>query len=325
MTTTLPEILDTGLHIDYDRWCQFTTCRMKSAFDEKWRTLFSERGVAKWETLEDRPNLHEDDHMRVGKREKVCPLCNDHNEVPVPAKGVRADGSDTGLRATYYLQCLCGFYKRFCMKLYNQELIPKHYRWISLPDLKPDPICKLPLDQQATVLEIVQNIPFQNYFLHGPAGVGKTTISTALYIHAIEDWAWESFRGGVPTESVWRTTANALCEQYQRSMDFNSDEVPLVTQGKISAAQKAGLVPRLFIEEIDKIGTTKTRLNTLFTVINMIYEADGQLVTTSNLSDSGLIDYFGKEHGGPIVRRFCEPGRGMVVNLTPKKSTPNQI
>jgi DNA replication protein DnaC len=77
---------------------------------------------------------------------------------------------------------------------------------------------------------------------------------------------------------------------------------PEITRKKIRKAEAAGLKPRLFLEEIDKTKSTKFKLDSLFEVIDGIYENKGQLVISSNLTLSEFTETFGPE----FARRVAE-------------------
>jgi hypothetical protein len=55
-----------------------------------------------------------------------------------------------------------------------------------------------------------------------------------------------------------------------------------------------GLRPHLFIEEWDKVGLTDFRRETLFDILDAMYQVNGQLVITSNLTWPDFCATFGE-------------------------------
>jgi hypothetical protein len=93
----------------------------------------------------------------------------------------------------------------------------------------------------------------------------------------------------------------------------------IVNRERIQRAVDAGLRPRLYIEEWDKIGElTPTRMVTLFDTLDAIVAAKGQLVMTSNLTWPDFCATFGQvnwriERHCNIVQLFDK------VTITPPK------
>jgi DNA replication protein DnaC len=65
----------------------------------------------------------------------------------------------------------------------------------------------------------------------------------------------------------------------------------------------------LFLEEIDKVKLTDSRVGNLFEVVDALYENMGQLVINSNLTPEEFQSQFGSE----FARRISEMCK--VVNL----------
>jgi hypothetical protein len=101
---------------------------------------------------------------------------------------------------------------------------------------------------------------------------------------------------------VWRITAKDLLEQFRRYECGSTNTQPLVSRRRINSAVKEGRIPHLFLEEIDKVKGTDFKLNSLFEVIDALYEQEGQLVLNSNLTPQEFSIAFGSD----IERRIAE-------------------
>ena len=159
--------------------------------------------------------------------------------------------------------------------------------------------------------------PHSCYLLTGKAGTGKTTLMTAMYERALKEWANKTFRDDIGVESVWKVNANALAKQQREweMRDHGRDAetgpptpLPTVTRGLVESAVKAGLTPYLFIDELDKFKLdSKFQLDEFSSIIDAIQANNGQVVATTNLTDMGLINAMGEQHGPAIVRRLTGP------------------
>jgi hypothetical protein len=62
----------------------------------------------------------------------------------------------------------------------------------------------------------------------------------------------------------------------------------------------------LFLDEIDKVVPTETRLNTLLGLVNAVSDGQGQIVATSNMLLEDLEEHWkGFSAAGPILERIC--------------------
>ena len=87
---------------------------------------------------------------------------------------------------------------------------------------------------------------------------------------------------------------------------------PTVSVRKVKEAVRWGWVPRLFIEEVEKLGNlTKDRAKHLWEVIAAVYDNNGQLVVTSNQSRQ----QFELEFGPDIYRRMANDGQGKIMDF----------
>jgi len=75
---------------------------------------------------------------------------------------------------------------------------------------------------------------------------------------------------------------------------------PDVTADKIRAVTQTGDKYRLFLEDMNGGEGTDRRRADLFDVINAIYENDGQLVITSNLTPAEFKRQYGDDYFGAL-------------------------
>ena len=106
--------------------------------------------------------------------------------------------------------------------------------------------------------------------------------------------------------------------------DFGSEIIaPDVTTSMVErATSKTGVPPILWLEELDKFVPTENRLRNLYTLIDMVYECNGTIVSTANKSLPALR----KLLGGPIYRRLTgendDPEGYVVYDLFAAASNP---
>jgi predicted ATPase len=72
----------------------------------------------------------------------------------------------------------------------------------------------------------------------------------------------------------------------------------------IHSAIKQGYRPCLFLDEIDKISPSEFKMNRLMQLVDAVYEAEGQLVATSNKTLTELISKWGENEAGTVLRRI---------------------
>jgi hypothetical protein len=89
----------------------------------------------------------------------------------------------------------------------------------------------------------------------------------------------------------------------QASWGDDAAPKPRLSFDKIDKARRDGFVPRVFLEEIDKIKEgSEWNTNMIFTLVNAVDKHKGQLVIDTNLSKRQFMDRFGEA----IYRRVKE-------------------
>jgi hypothetical protein len=260
----------------------------------------------------------------IGLRKIACPWCGWNPAAPNSGNGytvlLAIEGIDTGVQILRSYPCRCKFYERLYSRWSGPNaMVPRAYRRFRLDGLIPSEKSILTLDDQADIIAEIQSYPAKNYLFIGPAKTGKTVFTTALFGWALMDWAKKTWNKPDAVDAVWRiVTADYLQQEhdYIRERErkvvepdgtesYAKAKEPVVTRQKVKDAANAGLTPRLFLEEIDKIpDLTAFRSSNLFGLINEVYEQGGQLVVNSNKNVEALKKLFGPDNGEALLRRF---------------------
>ncbi len=230
------------------------------------------------------------DQEAIGMGEMQCPLCEPGPRYDMPVCYPEYKGETTGILYARETPCPCRRLRAFYPAFY--ATVPPQDRHANLHTLKPSPQSKLALLYQAEMITGLRENASQNYALYGPAGTSKTTFAVGLYREAL----WKSPR------STWRVNVKDLLDDHVAYSNDRIARKPAVTSRSLSLAQS----PHLFIEEIDKVAYTDFKTNTLFGLVNAVYEAKGQLVFTSNKTAADLIAMFHSETGEALARRISE-------------------
>lgn len=246
------------------------------------------------------------DHMT--KQTSKCLNCKGVGETSQPtiASGVRK-----------YVHCgECIAYANrlteFC-RIYGM-IVPPSYRFAKLSQLKPftGTVHLVSMADQRDILDMLRADPEKGYCFCGPAHCGKTVWLTALYTQNL----WFHFmRDNHHTKlPVWRINAKRLCDQHTEynswkmnryQTDIEVDE-PFVTVDKIKALKDKGITYKLYLEEIDKVGTiTDARRSTMFDILDTLMSHQGILVLNTNFHAGELERKFGDDFAWRI-RSLCK-------------------
>ena len=178
--------------------------------------------------------------------------------------------------------------------------VPPHDQFVDLATLRPNAKSRLTADQQQKIISGLLEDPLKSYAFFGPAGTSKTTFCVGLYRIAL------LYSPG----HTWLISAKTLMDEFVTEATTRESNgrapQPTVTRAKIAAAAKTGNIPRLFLEEIDKVKFTEFKINSLFEIFDAIYENQGQLVFNTNMTIARFGEYFGPETGEAMVRRVGE-------------------
>ncbi len=283
--------------------------------DSKERGELLRQAGYEWKTL-GRPRIlvetewtHELEHA-VASGHTVCPVCNGCGQVHVTQRS-----EYNGAWRSFYPSCHCKVL-RGIWKLASNA-IPARYSFANIWTLKPHESNHLSMAQQQSELDFIRDHMDDGFFLAGEPGTGKTTVAYALLRRAYErnipifgdtymnPWGKSLW--------LWRVNFDTLMRQYQEQATQNDAPEPDVTVSRIEAASKKGRRPTLVIEEIDKGRQTEFRANKLFALVDALYNANGQLIITTNLSLAGFDAMFSKGDnesvrvaGDALMRRILE-------------------
>jgi hypothetical protein len=249
--------------------------------------------------------------ISIGLEKQVCPVCNGTGR-----ELVECQETSSKTRQLRDVQCPCLFLKMFWKKFH--DTVPVRDRHASLRTLKYSSLSKLPEKTQLEEIASLKVNPDKSRLFIGPSGTGKTTFSVALYRDALEKACKHCLVKDIAVNSVWRITTKQLMEEFRDdaahrvTVNDRGETVPpkkpTVTAHKIKMARDAGLTPRLFLEEVDKIQMNEFRFNSLYEVVNGIYENNGQIVINSNLTLIQLTKFFG-DMSMVLIRRMLAGGK----------------
>jgi hypothetical protein len=186
--------------------------------------------------------------------------------------------------------------------------------------VKPCGDIKLSLARQAAILKTINEDTERSYFLFGPPDTGKTYILTALYRYALSRAAKRRYDLDVPVDSVWRISASVLLDEhvaweFRHGKPEGSVKCPYMLTSMIHSAVGHGFRPCLFLDEIDKIVPTEFKLKRLMQIVDAVYEAEGQVVATSNETVAALIVKWGENEAGTLLRRIGSGNRAKAIHF----------
>ena len=245
---------------------------------------------------------------RAERRIANCTDCNGSGTVMMPDPiGIWRIGlvSTTCPNCDEFVGGLIAFTKAYF------ETVPPAYRHITLRTLEPTPQSPVPLERQADIIAVLKANPDKIYAFFGKPGASKTVWATALYAEILyrqymrphPRWKWFP---------VIHLSLKKMLDQHAEYAIRRNDpdwtdldrtlNAPDVTADKIRAVTQTGDKYRLFLEDMNGGEGTDRRRADLFDVINAIYENDGQLVITSNLTPAE----FKRQYGDDLFWRITE-------------------
>ena len=220
------------------------------------------------------------------------------------------------------------------------KYVPKKFQRVPLlPLLEPSKLSNLAEAEQQAIINQIQENPKRNYAFFGPPGTGKSYLAFTLYRWACtERFRYQPDHGRNLPASVFFISLGQLLDEFHRYNTFQTapytDEdgvvrytkapEPTISRRKIEAATRAGLRVFIYISEFDKLTNfNEYKQRVTFEIIDALYENEGQLVITSNLSLPAFIDFIG--HDSPLLRRIVnhdldEKDQGIIFNLQPTTS-----
>jgi DNA replication protein DnaC len=256
---------------------------------------------------------------RTEKYFNTCKTCNGTCEVMARNENLEHGWRNQGKEVTEPIMTPvgCPDCRRYAsrMEYFSQKFflaVPPRYQGCIFSQLEPSPKSRVPLQRQQEIMDDLRAQSDQSVAFFGPPGTSKTTWMTAMYAQMC--W-WESGQSLATTGSlVYRYTTKALLEQFTQWQTRTGKEdefipAPRMSRERIEKVSRLGAKMHLFLEEIDKVKLTDSRVGNLFEVVDALYENMGQLVINSNLTPEEFQSQFGSE----FARRISEMCK--VVNL----------
>lgn len=214
----------------------------------------------------------------------VCGLCFGTGiEVVVDANGKRA-GRKCGCKLEEYI------FKQV------EEMFDERYRGARLADMLPDPRRHW---KQAKAIELVRQFPFDNYFIHGDFGSGKTHLMYAIARHALES-----------RRRVWVGNLQKVLDDFQSEIEASRQGIahkPILTPEKMRHGRWT-----LCLDQFEFPKVTEWTAAKLSELIDVAYAARHQIVVVTNSNEQTLRRRWaipGEHYGGAILRRILEDSR----------------
>lgn len=258
---------------------------------------------AKWVPMSEFPSLTAEAELSVLSG-SVCPLCNS-------ADGghhwVTYRGEDTAVQIQQRVRCPCGWVLKFRQRWANAMKAHSRFADVRLSTVSPESTLAVSMERQAEILDRVKSAPGHSYFFAGRSNTGKTHLSFALYRRALENWCKRSWASHDSTQAVWRMSAAQMLDEHvaaSHRRDGDGAAEPSITLRKIQLATRCGFRPALFIDELDKIAPTEFKLGKLIELLDGVYNAEGQIVATSNKGAEYLMDKWGEDEASTVLRRI---------------------
>jgi DNA replication protein DnaC len=248
----------------------------------------------------------------------ACTQCNGTCEVlariELLEKGWRSRGKEIADPIMTPVACpACWSYarrmERFCNRFFMS--VPTRYQGCLFSQLQPTPKSVVPLERQKEILADLRAHPDQSVAFFGPPGTGKTTLMTAMYAQML----WRETGLNLMTSTVYRFTSKAMLDQFtdyaMRGHDEqNPAEPPRLSRERIEKLARQDIKMHLFLEEVDKVKQTDSRIANLFEVVDALYNDKCQLVLNSNLTPTEFRNQFGTEFARRITDDMCK-----IINL----------
>jgi hypothetical protein len=94
-------------------------------------------------------------------------------------------------------------------------------------------------------------------------------------------------------------------------------ERPMIDVPRIRDIASQGDRPVLILDELDKLGgkPSEFKLETLFSLVDKTYAANGVVIATSNRDEKWFIDTWGEALGGPVLRRITNEGSAKKIRF----------
>lgn len=259
----------------------------------------------------------------------ACPYCQGSCKVSVPNDILNETWAKEGKTTNFTKVEVCRSCYEYIARLTTFvkvwiRTVPPAYQKFTLRTLQPKEGLSITVERQRTVMDYARNHSDEGYAFFGPPQAGKTVLTTALYTEALWNETVRAPQYDYKAQKffpVWRISAKKMLDEHTAwSMHCNDKEPesgpyilgtpqPTVSVEKIAYVRQHGRVPRLFLEEFDKVKETEARRYNLFEILNAIHDYNGVLVVNSNYTLKEFADEFGDDLAWRI-KESCK-----IVNL----------
>jgi hypothetical protein len=265
---------------------------------------------------------------KVVPRMSACLFCQGTGTITMPNDLLNDGWAQQGKQTNFTKQVGCWSCYEYIDRLttfikMRKKNVPPVYRKMFLRTLQPfeGVSSRVPMERQQTIINGLRANPDAGYAFFGPPNIGKTVMTVALYMEQLWKETVNAPRLDLKAKKyfpVWHISTKTLLDEHTNwTMHRNDPEPefglgvlePTVTVEKIAYIHEHGRVPRLFLEEIDKVKRTEARRANLFEIINAIHDYEGQLVVNSNYSPKE----FAQEVGDDLAWRINDMCKKVIL------------
>ncbi|MBB6144737.1 hypothetical protein HNQ77_002693 [Silvibacterium bohemicum] len=268
-----------------------------------------------WTTGEDWIKPPSEHREGIGMGTIECPNCKGNKY-----RWFRQEGKNTRLVGVASVRCICWLNRNYWLN-WNKAIDGRfrHVRFATLAPLEANHV-RLSVGRQQKIIDWIKANPESSYLLYGTYGSGKTHISVALHDYHLRKWLPMSMYGNRVYCPVMRAGVGELLDQHHawkmRGENHNVPR-PSIDVALIRDIVAQGDRPVLILDELDKLGgkPSEFKLETLFSLVDKTYAANGIVIATSNRDVKWFIDTWGEALGGPVLRRITNEGSAKKIRF----------